>query len=141
MLTDKVAEPALQVLTTNSEAMPGRKTATREKKIKKTCKIFRKKWFIFVFVALICTCGSSLESRAVCRHHAGVSNQPGVAHSHVKGASRNVASIELDIYGVDSVLPWNEADCILVWTQHNRKGYSKMMLTDKKKKAEVYFVL
>lgn len=70
-------------------------------------------WYIFV-VVVISTCGSSLQSRAMCCHHAWVSNQSCGAHSHVKRASRNVASIELDIYGVNSVLPWNEADCILV---------------------------
>lgn len=69
---------------------------------------------IFVAVAVISTCSSSLQSRAVCCHHAGVSNQPRVSHSHVEGASRNVASIELDIYGVNSIFPWNEADCVLV---------------------------
>lgn len=68
-------------------------------------------WSILV---LISTCGSSLQARAVCCHHARVSNQTWVSHSDVKGASRNVTPIEFDIYGVDSVLPWNEADCILV---------------------------
>lgn len=60
------------------------------------------------------TCGSSLQSRAMYCHHARVSDQPWVSHSDVKGAPRNVAPVELDIDGVDSVLPWNEADCILV---------------------------
>lgn len=60
------------------------------------------------------TCGSSLQSRAMCSHHAWVSNQPWVSHSHFKRASRNVASIELDIYGVNAILPRNKADCTLV---------------------------
>lgn len=71
-------------------------------------------WHIFIVAVLISTCGSSLQSRAMCCHHARVSNQAWVSHSDVKGASGNVAPIEFDIYGVDSVLPWNEPDCILV---------------------------
>lgn len=69
---------------------------------------------VVVVVVVIPTSSPSQQPRAVCCHHARVSNQPRVTHSHVKGASRNVASVELDIYGVNSVLPWNEADCILV---------------------------
>lgn len=75
---------------------------------------YQQMWSVFIVMVVISTCGSSLQSRTVCCHHAWVSNQPWVSHSHVKGASRNVASIELDIYGVNSILPWNEADCILV---------------------------
>lgn len=60
------------------------------------------------------TCASSLQSGAVRRHHARVSDQPWVSNSHFEGTSRDVTSIELDVYGVDSVLPGNEADCVLV---------------------------
>lgn len=60
------------------------------------------------------TCGSSLQPSAVCRHHAWVSDQTGVSHPHIKGASGNVAPIELDINGMHSVLPRNEADGVLV---------------------------
>lgn len=103
---------------------------------------------IFAVVVLISTCASSLQSKAVCCHHARVSNQPRVSHSHVKGASGNVAPIELDIYGVDSVLPWNEADCILVWTQHKwgcywsvtHKWCSQIFKKNNSLSPEVYFV-
>lgn len=116
MLTDRVAEPALQVLTTNSEGTPGGKREIQKKMFEKYKKVlnYQQMWCIFVMVVEKSTCGSSLQSRAVCCDHAWVSNQPRVSHSHVKGASRNVASIELDVYGVNSVLPWNEADRILV---------------------------
>lgn len=57
----------------------------------------------------------SLQPRPMCSHHAGVSDQPGVSNSHIEGAPGNVASVELDIDGVDSVLPWNKTDCTLVW--------------------------
>lgn len=63
---------------------------------------------------MIRTCGSSLQSRAMCRHQARVADQPRVSHAHIKGASRNVASVELDIYGVNAIFPGNEADCTLV---------------------------
>lgn len=112
MLTDRVAEPALQVLTTNSEGTPGGKGEKKGKRVLND----RLMWCICVAVVLITTCASSLQSRTMCCHHARVSNQPWVPHSDVKGASRNVAPIELDIYGVDSILPWNEADRVLVCT-------------------------
>lgn len=65
-------------------------------------------------VVLTSTCGSSLQSRAMCCHHAWISSQPGVTHPNVKGASRDVASVELDVYAMNSILPRNEADRILV---------------------------
>lgn len=73
-----------------------------------------------MFSGVISTCDSSLQSRAMCSNHAWVPNEPWVSHSHIKGTSRNVASIELNIYGVNAILPWNEADCTLVW---NRNRY------------------
>lgn len=120
MLTDRVAEPALQVLTTNSEGTPGGKGAGEKKG--KTVLKDEVMWCLCVAVVLITTCASSLQSGTMCRHHARVSNQPWVPHSDVKGASRNVAPIELDIYGVDSILSWNEADCVLVCIQHKWRG-------------------
>lgn len=120
MLTDRVAEPALQVLTTNSEGTPGGKGAV-EKKGKRELNDQRM-WWICVAGVLIATCASSLQSRTMCCHHARVPNQPWVPHSDVKGASGNVAPIELDIYGVDSILPWNETDRVLVCTQHKWRG-------------------
>lgn len=58
----------------------------------------------------------------MCSNHARVSNQPQVTHTHIKGAAGNVASIELDVYGVDSILPWNEANCIFVCKHKDRDG-------------------
>lgn len=52
------------------------------------------------------------------RHHAWISNQPGVSHPHLKGASGNVAPVELDVNGMHAVLPGDEADRVLVWKQH-----------------------
>lgn len=71
-------------------------------------------WCIVVAVMMPSTCASSLQPRAVCCHHAGVSNQPWVSDSDLEGASRDVAPVELDVYGVHSVLPRNEADGVLV---------------------------
>lgn len=107
MFTDRVPEPALQVLTTNSEGTPARKKQ-RKKRLKDSSSIYD------MVTKSKDTCGSSLQSRAVSRHHAWVSDQTGVSHPHIKGASRNVAPIELDINGMHSVLPWNEADGVLV---------------------------
>lgn len=110
MFTDRVPEPALQVLTTNSKGTPVRKKQ-REKKIKRLLEYLG---ICATVTKSKDTCGSSLQSRAVCRHHAWVSDQTGVSHPHIKGAPRNVAPIELDINGMHSVLPWNEADRVLV---------------------------
>lgn len=110
MFTESVPEPALQVLTTNSEGTPA---GIKRQEIK--IKILLEQLGICAAVTKSKdTCGSSLQSCAVCRHHAWVSDQTGVSHPHVEGASGNVAPIELDIDGMHSVLPWNEADGILV---------------------------
>lgn len=60
------------------------------------------------------TCGASLKARPVGGHSARVSGLVGLPHAHIEGASRNVATVELDIDGVDAVLPWNETDGIFV---------------------------
>ena len=62
-----------------------------------------------------CTCGTSLQARTESRHHAGVPSLSRSPHAHVERAARDVATVELDIDGVDAILPWNEADRILVW--------------------------
>lgn len=60
------------------------------------------------------TCGASLKTRPVGGHSAWVCGLVGLPHAHIEGASRNVATIELDIDGVDAVLPWNETDRVFV---------------------------
>lgn len=107
MFTESVPEPALQVLTTNSEGTPVR---TEEKEnISRLLEAEE-----CVRVCNTHTCGSSLQASAVRCHHARVSDQTGVSHPHVKGAPGNVAPIELDVNGMHAVLPGNEADGVPV---------------------------
>lgn len=65
-------------------------------------------------VHVISTCGSSLQSWTMCSDQTGVSNQSWISHSHIEGASRNVAAVELDIDGMNAILTWYEADGTLV---------------------------
>ena len=60
------------------------------------------------------TCAASLKPRAEGGHSPWVCSLVGFPHTHVEGTSRNVATIEPDIDGVDAILTWNEADLILV---------------------------
>lgn len=66
------------------------------------------------------TCGSSLQAWAKSRHHAWVSDLTWFSHTDLKGAARNVATIEAYINGVDAVLTWDEADRVLVCSQETQ---------------------
>lgn len=61
------------------------------------------------------TCATSLQSCSVGRHHPRVSRLTCFSNPDLKRTSRDVASIELDIYQVEAILSGDEADCVLIW--------------------------
>lgn len=71
------------------------------------------------------TCGSSQQPGSVGRHQTGVGDQARIAHSHVEGASGNVAPVELDIDGVNAILAWNETDCTFVYEEKTNNNNNK----------------
>lgn len=60
------------------------------------------------------TCGASLQPSTVGRDQAGLSGLSRFSHSDLEGTSWDVTAVELDVDGVDAVLPRDEPDGVLV---------------------------
>lgn len=60
------------------------------------------------------TCGSSFQPRSEGRHHSWVSDLSDLSHADLEGTTGNVAPIETHFDGVDSVLPRDKPDGVLV---------------------------
>lgn len=60
------------------------------------------------------TCASTLKSWTKSRHHSWISNTFCFSNTDFKWAAWDVASIELHINGMNTILTWNEANCIFV---------------------------
>lgn len=65
------------------------------------------------------TCGASLQPGTVGRDQTGLSGLSRFSHSDLEGTSWDVAAIELDVDGVDAVLPGDEPDSVLVWAERD----------------------
>lgn len=65
------------------------------------------------------TCGAFLQPGTGGRHQTGLSSLSRFSHSDLEGTSWDVAAVELDVDGVDAVLPGDEPDGVLVWTERD----------------------
>lgn len=72
---------------------------------------------------VILTCGSSLQSWSESRHHAGISNLSWFSHSDLEGTAGNMAAVETNVDGMNSIFPRDEPDGMLVcgnaWRTNN----------------------
>ena len=60
------------------------------------------------------TCGSSFQPRSEGRHHSRVSDLSDLSHTDLEGTTGNVAPVETHFDRVDSVLPRDKPDGVLV---------------------------
>lgn len=66
------------------------------------------------------TCGASLQSWSVCRHHPRVSGLAGLSDSNLERTTRDVTSIELHINQIETILSGDEPDCIFIYQTEGR---------------------
>lgn len=63
---------------------------------------------------MVCTCGSSFQSWTKGRHEAWIPNLSRFSHSDLEGTAGNMAAIEANVYGVNTVLLGDEPDGVLI---------------------------
>lgn len=124
MVTAKAPGPALLVFTTNSHAVPGgyrigrigvmREINVRSSRTGKQTVKVNSLPLLFCLEGLCVTCGSSLQSWAVGRHHPRVSSLASLSDSDLKRTTWDVTSVELHIDEIEAVLSGDEPDCILI---------------------------
>ncbi len=68
-----------------------------------------------------CTSGASFQTSSISRHHAWVSSLAGFTNTDLKGASRDVRTIEFHIYQVQAILPGDESHSILICEERRRE--------------------
>lgn len=60
------------------------------------------------------TRGTALQARSIRRDERRVARLPGLTNTHFEGAAHHVASVELHVDGVDSVLVGDKPNSVLV---------------------------
>lgn len=105
MVTDSAPLPALHVLTINSDATPGQtQTFKFFYYLRNSCKMKE----------LVPTGTSSFQTRSKGRHEPRIADLARFSHSDLERAARNVAAIEANVDGMNTVLLWNKPDGKLI---------------------------